>query len=331
MKRRAFMTLLGGAAATSTWPLAARAQQPVRMRRIGALMPLAADDPVSRAQVAAFAQGLQELGWTIGRNVRIDYRWGASNTETLGTSAAELVALAPDVILATTGSSVRALQRVTRTVPIVFSGALDPVGSGLVASLARPGGNTTGFSGIEYGPSGKWLELLKQIAPQVTRAAIVRDPTAAGGSGQFGAIQAVAPPLGVEVSPVDARDGGDIERAITAFARGPNDGLIVTASTAASAHRKLIVMLAARHRLATVYSNRTYVADGGLISYGPDIIDMYRRAAGYVDRILRGEKPADLPVQAPTKYETVLNLKTAKALGLAVPDVVRLRADEVIE
>jgi putative tryptophan/tyrosine transport system substrate-binding protein len=312
MRRREFIAGLGAAA----WPVVARAQQGERVRRIGVHMFLSADDPDSPASVAAFAQGLQELGWTIGRNVRIDYRWGASDTERARTSAAELVALAPDILLATTGSSVRTLQQLTRTVPIVFAGALDPVGSGLVASLARPGGNTTGFAGIEYGLTGKWLGLLKQIAPRVTRAAVIRDPTAAAGGGQLGAIQAVAPLFGVEVSPVDSRDPSEIERAVTAFARGSDGGLIVTANVLARLHGKLIIALAARHRLPAVYSSRTYVTDGGLISYGPVLTDNYRRAAGYVDRILRGEKPADLPVQAPVKYEMVFNMKTAKALGL---------------
>jgi putative ABC transport system substrate-binding protein len=327
MRRREFIAGLGAAA----WPVVARAQQGERVRRIGVHMFLSADDPDSPASVAAFAQGLQELGWTIGRNVRIDYRWGASDTERARTSAAELVALAPDILLATTGSSVRTLQQLTRTVPIVFAGALDPVGSGLVASLARPGGNTTGFAGIEYGLTGKWLGLLKQIAPRVTRAAVIRDPTAAAGGGQLGAIQAVAPLFGVEVSPVDSRDPSEIERAVTAFARGSDGGLIVTANVLARLHGKLIIALAARHRLPAVYSSRTYVTDGGLISYGPVLTDNYRRAAGYVDRILRGEKPADLPVQAPVKYEMVLNMKTAKALGLMVPETLLATADEVIQ
>src|SRR5262245_1855971 len=329
MTRREFIVLLGGAAAA--WPLAARAQQAVRMRRIGMLMFSAADDPESPARVAAFAQGLQEFGWTIGHNIRIDYRWGASNEESARPAAAELVALMPDILVATTGSTARALQQVTRNVPIVFTGALDPVGGGLVASLARPGGNTTGFASIEYGVGGKWPELLKQIAPNVTRAAVVRDPTATGGGGQIGAIQAVAPSFGLDVSPIDARDTGEIERAITAFARGSNGGLIVTQNVLAGLHRKLIIALASRHQLPAVYPFRLFITDGGLVSYGAVPTDNYRRAAGYIDRILKGEKPADLPVQAPTKYETVLNMKTAKTLGLQVPDVVRLRADEVIE
>jgi putative ABC transport system substrate-binding protein len=329
VKRREFITLLGDAAA---WPLAARAQQPQRMRRIGVLMFSTADDPESPANVAAIAQGLQEFGWTIGHNVRIDYRWGASSDERARPAAAELVALMPDILVATTGSTVRALQQVTRIVPIVFTGALDPVGGGLVASLARPGGNTTGFASIEYGISGKWPELLKQIAPMVTRAAVIRDPTAAGGGGQMGAIQAVAPSFRLEVSPIDARgDAKEIERAITVFAGGSNGGLIVTANVLAGLHRKLIIALAARHQLPAVYSNRLYVTDGGLVSYGAELTDNYRRAAGYVDRILKGENPADLPVQAPTKYETVINLKTAKALGLTVPPSVLAIANEVIE
>jgi putative ABC transport system substrate-binding protein len=263
--------------------------------------------------------------------VRIDYRWGASNDERARAVAAELVALMPDILLATTGSTVRALQQVTHTVPIVFAGALDPVGGGLVASLARPGGNTTGFASIEYGISAKWPELLKQIAPNVARAAVIRDPTAAGGGGQTGAIQAVAPLFGLEVSPIDARDASEIESAITAFARGSNGGLIVTANTSAGLHRKLIIALAARHQLPAVYSSRQFVTDGGLISYGAALTDNYRRAASYVDRILKGEKPADLPVQTPTKYETVLNMKTSKTIGLDVPPSVLARADEVVE
>jgi putative ABC transport system substrate-binding protein len=301
------------------------------MRRIGVLMSLAADDPETPARVGAFAQGLQDLGWTIGRNVQIDYRWGALDAESARTSAAELLALGPDIVVGTTGSTVRALQQASRTVPIVIAGALDPVGSGLVASLARPGGNTTGFASIEYGLSTKWPELLKQIAPRVIRAAVIRDPTAAGGGGQMGAIQAVAPLFAIEVSPVDARDPGEIERAVTAFARAPNGGLIVTANVLAGVHRNLIIALAARHQLPAVYSSRPWATNGGLISYGAVAIDNYRLAAGYVDRILKGEKPADLPVQAPTRYETVLNMKTAKALGLDVPATVLVRADEVIE
>jgi putative ABC transport system substrate-binding protein len=328
LRRREFITLVGGAAA---WPLAARAQQPDRVRRIGALMASSADDPESQVIVGSFSQGLQELGWTLGRNLRIDYRWGAVDDDSVRRYAAELVALAPDIILASGGTIVRALQRASAAMPIVFADVADPVGGGLVASLARPGGNATGFSSIEYGQSGKWLELLKQIAPRVTRAAVIRDPTAVSGGGQLGAIQAVAPSFGVEVSPIDPRDAGGIERAVSAFALGSNGGLIVTTSRLARHHRDLIIALAARHQLPAVYAYRVYVTDGGLISYAPDPIDMYRRAAGYVDRVLKGEQPAELPVQAPTRYETVINLKTAKALGLTVPPALLSRADEVIE
>jgi putative tryptophan/tyrosine transport system substrate-binding protein len=327
--RRAFITLLGGAAAA--WPLAARAQQLERMRRVGVLMHLAADDPEGQARIAAFTQGLQELRWAIGRNVRIDYRWAAGDAERARKYAAELVALAPDVILAAGGAVVAPLLQASRTVPIVFAQTPDPVGAGFVASLARPGGNATGFTIFEFGMGGKWLELLKEIAPRVTRAAVLRDAALAAGTGQLGAIQSVAPSFGVELSPIDVRDAGEIERAVTAFARSPNDGLLVTGSALATVHRDLIVALAARHRLPAVYSSRYFVTDGGLISYGPDSIDPYRRAAAYVDRILKGEKPADLPVQAPTKYELVINLKTAKALGLEVPPTLLARADEVIE
>ena len=301
------------------------------MRRIGVLLPAAADDPEFQARVGAFLQGLALLGWTIGRNVRIDTRWATANAADIRRHAAELVALAPDVILAHGASAVGPLLQATRTVPIVFPVVADPVGAGFVDSLARPGGNATGFMTFEYSMGGKWLELLKQIAPGVTRAAVLRDPDPRLGTGQFAAIQAVAPSLRVEVSPVNMRDAGEIERAVAAFARSPNGGLIVTASGVAHLHRDLIVTLAARHKLPAVYSERFFVAAGGLISYGPDHIDQYRRAAGYVDRILKGEKPADLPVQAPTKYELVINLKTAKALGLDVPPTLLARADEVIE
>jgi putative tryptophan/tyrosine transport system substrate-binding protein len=328
VKRRDFITLIGGAAA---WPLAARAQQPERMRRVGVLMHLAADDPEGQARIAAFTQGLQELRWTIGRNVRIDYRWAAGDAERGRKYAAELVALAPDVILAAGGAVVAPLLQASRTVPIVFAQTPDPVGAGFVASLARPGGNATGFTIFEFGMGGKWLELLKEIAPRVTRAAVLRDAALAAGIGQLGAIQSLAPSFGVELSPIDVRDAGEIERAVTAFARSPNDGLLVTGSALATVHRDLIVALAARHRLPAVYTLRLFVAAGGLISYGPDSIDPYRQAAGYVDRILKGEKPADLPVQAPTKYELVINLKTAKALGLEVPPSLLARADGVIE
>jgi putative tryptophan/tyrosine transport system substrate-binding protein len=326
--RRDFITLLGGAVAS--WPLAARAQQRERMRRIGVLMNFTSDDPVSQDRLAAFVQGLQELGWTVGRNLQIDYRWGAGNVERYRTFAAELVALTPDVLVTAGAPAVEALQRATRTVPIVFTNVTDPVGGGLVASLARPGGNTTGNTLSEYGLSGKWLELLKEIAPRVTRAAVLRDPVAVG-IAQFAAIQAVAPSLQVELSPVDVRDASEIERAVTAFADRPNGGLIATASAPTAIHRELIIALATRHKLPAVYPFRYYVTAGGLISYGPDSVDQFRLAAGYVDRILRGEKPGDLPVQAPTKYELVINLKTAKAFGLDVPASVLARADEVIE
>ncbi len=326
--RREFITLLGSAAA---WPLAARAQGE-RMRRIGVLMNLTADDPESpAARLAAFAQGLADLGWTIGRNLRIDYRWAAGDPERIRRDADELVALAPDLILSSGTPTVAALQKATRSVPIVFAQVVDPVGNGFVETLARPGGNITGFSVFEYGISGKWLELLKEIAPSVTRAAILRDLALASGSGQFGALQSVAPSLGVELSPVGVGNAGTMERAVVAFARSPNGGLIVTASTLAVIHRELITRLAAEHRLPAVYHSSYYTTSGGLISYGPNSIDPFRRAASYVDRILKGEKPADLPVQAPTRYELVINLKTAKALGLDVPPTLLARADEVIE
>jgi putative ABC transport system substrate-binding protein len=327
IRRREFIALVAGAAA---WPLAARAQQADRLRRIGVLMSLAADDPESQARLAAFAQGLQQSGWTIGQNVRVDYRW-ALNADTMRKYATELVALAPEVILATSSPAVAALQEATRIVPIVFATVIDPVGAGFVESLARPGRNVTGFLLFEYGISGKWLDLLKQIAPGVARAAVLRDPTIASGSGQLGAIQGAAPAFGVELRPVDVRDAGEIERAVAAFAHASNGGLIVTASVAAVVHRDLIIGLAARHRLPAIYTQRVFVTNGGLIAYGPDFIDQFRRAAGYVDRILKGEKPADLPVQAPTKYELVINLKTAKALSLEVPATLLARADEVIE
>jgi putative ABC transport system substrate-binding protein len=329
VKRREFLALIGGAAAA--WPLAARGQQGERVRRIGVLMSLAADDPESQARHAAFLQGLQEWGWTAGRNVQIDYRFAAGDAERIRKSAAELVALAPDVILATGSPVTAALLQATRTVPIVFAQVPDPVASGFVASLAQPGGNATGFTIYEYGTSAKWLELLKEIAPQVTRAAVLRDPAIASGIGQLAAIQGVAPALGVELRPVGVRDAAEIERAVTAFARDPNGGLIVLASPLSIVQRDLIIALVARYRLPAVYSLRFFIASGGLISYGPDSIEPYRRAASYVDRILKGEKPADLPVQAPTKYELVINLKTAKALGLDVPASLLATADEVIE
>jgi len=327
--RRELLVALGGAAAT--WPLAARAQQGERMRRIGVLQSLAADDAEGQARLAAFAQGLQQSGWIIGRNVRIDTRWAAGDAERIRRYAAELVALTPDVILVVGAPATGSLLQATRAVPIVFVNVPDPVGAGFVETLARPGGNATGFMNFEYGISGKWLELLKEIAPGVTRVAVLRDSALAAGSGQLGAIQSVAPSFKVELRPIDVRDVGEIERALAAFARASNGGLIVTGSSLAVVHRDLIVTLAARHKLPAVYFQRVYVTDGGLISYGPDFIDQYRRAAGYIDRILKGEKPADLAVQAPTKYELVINLNTARALGLTVPPTLLARADEVIE
>jgi putative ABC transport system substrate-binding protein len=329
MRRRDFVALVGGAAAA--WPLAAHAQEGERMRRIGFLTPFVEDDPEAKARVAAFVQGLQQLGWTDGRNVRIDIRWGAGDAERIRRYAAELVALAPDVILAAGGATVGPLFQATRTVPIVFTLTPDPVGAGFVDNLARPGGNATGFTNFEFGIGVKWLELLKEIAPRVTRAAVLRDPTIPAGIGEFGAIQAVAPSVGIELRPIDVREAGEIERAVTAFARSSNNGLIVSSNALASVHRNLIVTLASRHRLPAVYPFRFFITIGGLASYGPDTIDPHHRAAGYVDRILKGEKPADLPVQAPTKYELVINLKTAKALGLELPATVLARADEVIE
>jgi len=329
VRRREFITLLGGAAA---WPVAARGQQAERMRRIGVLMPYAADDAESQILLAAFFQALALSGWTIGGNMRVDIRWAAFDQGRMRKHAAELVALAPDVILAHAHAAVGALQEVTRTVPIVFPVAGDPVATGLVDGLARPGGNITGFMQFEFALSGKWLELLKEIAPDVTRAAVLRDPTMGTGTSQLAAIQALAPTLSVEVNPVNARgEAGEIERAITASARSPNGGLIATAGAGPTLHRDLIVTLAARHKLPAVYFERNFVAAGGLVSYGADHVDQYRRAASYVDRILKGEKPADLPVQAPTKYELVINLKTAKALGITVPPTLLARADEVIE
>jgi putative ABC transport system substrate-binding protein len=301
------------------------------MRRIGVLMNVAADNPRGQAGVAAFQQVLQQLGWSDGRNVRIDTRWGANDIDLDRKYAAELVALAPDVILASSTPSVTALQHVTRTLPIVFVQVSDPVGAGVVDTLARPGGNTTGFMNFEYSLSGKWLELLKQIAPSVTRVAILRDPANPAGIGQFSSIQAAAQSLGVEVRPLTARDAAEIERAIAAFARLANGGLIVTPSAGNAVHRELITTLAARYKLPTIYSDRLNVTEGGLISYGPDRVDEFRRAAGYVDRILKGEKPADLPVQAPTKFELVINLKTAKALGFTIPTTLLATADEVIQ
>jgi putative tryptophan/tyrosine transport system substrate-binding protein len=328
MRRREFIVVLGGAAAA--WPLATRAQAE-RVRHVGVRMAAAADDPEYQARIMAFLQRLQQLGWADSSNVRVDTRW-ATDPGDLRRHAAELAALAPDVIVAATGTTtVAPLLQATRIVPIVFVLAIDPVGAGFVASLSRPGGNATGFTMFEYGMSVKWLELLKEIAPRVSRAAVLRDPTIASGIGQFGAVQAAAPSLGVELSPVDVHDEREIERAVTAFARSPNGGLIVTAAPLATRHRDLIIALAARHRLPAVYASRVFVTAGGLIYYGPDLIDQYRRAAGYVDRILKGENPADLPVQAPNRYELAINLKTAQALGLTVPTTVLARADEVIE
>jgi putative ABC transport system substrate-binding protein len=329
VKRREFITLFGGAAAA--WPLAARAQQGERMRRVGVLMNTAADDPIGQTRIAAFLQGLQQSGWSVGRNLQIDTRWAAGDADRIRRYAAELAALAPDVIVATGSATVGPLQRVTRSVPIVFVSTVDPVGGGFVESLARPGTNATGFTVFEYGMSGKWLELLKQVAPRVTRVAVIRDPEIAAGAGQFGAIRSVAPSFGVELSPIGLRDTGEIERGVTAFARSTNGGLIVTPSALTLVHRAAIIALAARHKLPAIYGDRHFVTAGGLISYGPDRIDQYRQAAAYIDRILKGEKPADLPVQAPTKYETAINLKTVKALGLELPDKLLALADEVIE
>ena len=327
--RREFISALGGAVVS--WPITARAQQPERMRRIGVLMALAADDPQGQARLVAFVQALQESGWTDRRNVRIDTRWAAGDADRFRRYAAELIALAPDVILASGGTGAGALLQATRTVPIVFTQTNDPVGAGYVDSLARPGGNATGFTNMEYGMSGKYLELLKEIAPDMARAAVLRDPTIPQGIGQFGAIQAVAPSFGVELRPIDVHDAPEIERAITAFARSSNGGLIVTGSALTAVHRNLIIMLAARHKLPAVYWDSFFVTGGGLLSYGPDSIDPHRRAAGYVDRILKGAKPADLPVQAPTKYELAINLKTARALGLTVPPTLLARTDVVME
>jgi putative ABC transport system substrate-binding protein len=328
MRRRQFIALLGGAAA---WPLAARAQQPEQTRRIGVLMSLAADDKEGQARVDAFAQGLRELGWIDGRNVQIDIRWAAGGDRIRQRYAAELVALSPDVIMASGGSVVGPLLQATRTVPIVFTQTPDPIGAGFVDSLARPGGNATGFSIFDYNIAGKWLELLRQIAPGVTRAAVIRDPATPQGIGQFSAVHAVAPSLGLDVSPINASEPSEVERAIKAFANSPNSGLIVSGSNFAITHRELIIKLAHQHKLPTVYPLRFFVAAGGLIAYGPDAIDPHRRAAAYVDRILKGEKPADLPVQAPTKYELVINLKTAKTLGLTIPQSLLATANEVIE
>ena len=329
LRRRQFITLLGGSAAA--WTLGARAQQRERMRSVGVLTPFAAHNTEGQNRVTAFAQALQQLGWSVGQNARLHYRWGDGTSATMQKYAAELVALAPDVILADSSAALSPLLQATQTIPIVFAIVADPVGAGYVETLARPGGNATGFTPFEYGVAGKWLELLKEIAPRVTRAAVLRDPAIAAGPGQFGALQAVAPSLGVELRAVNVRDADEIERSIAGFAQGSNGGLVVTGSAAAAAHRDLIVTLAARHRLPAVYNARLYGEIGGLVCYGADFLDQFRRAAGYADRILKGEKPADLPVQAPTKYELVINLKTAKALGLDVPPSLLARADEVIE
>jgi putative ABC transport system substrate-binding protein len=328
VNRREFITLVGGAAA---WPLAARAQQPDRMRRIGLLMNFAADDPSGQTRLLAFAQALAQSGWTDGRNVQIDIRWAAGNPDRIRRYAAELVALASDVILASGGTTLGPLRQVSRTVPTVFTGVGDPVGAGFVDSLARPGGNATGFIAFEWSISGKWLELLKEIAPGVTRAVVLRDSELGSGASQFAVIQAVAPSLRVEVNPVNLGGAAEIERAVAAFARAPNGGLVATGGGRVRFHRDLIVRLAARHKLPAVYYDRVFVDSGGLTSYGPNYIDQFQKAAGYIDRILKGEKPGELPVQAPTKYELVINLKTAKALGLEVPTSLLARADEVIE
>ena len=328
MRRREFIAAVGGIA---VWPPAARAQQPERVRRIGVLVTLAADDTRARSFVAAFVDALQNLGWVDGRNARVETRWGGSDAKEIRRHASELAALAPDVILATGAVSTDPLLEASRSVPIVFVIVPDPVGAGFVASLAHPGGNATGFLMFEYAIGAKWLELLKEMAPRITRVAVIRDPANPAGTGQWGAIQSVAPSFGVELSPVNVRDPGEIERAVADFARKPNGGLIVTASAGAAAHRQLIIRLAARHKLPTAYYEYNFAAGGGLFSYGPDFADQYRAAAGYVDRILKGEKPADLPVQAPSKYSLAINLKTAKALGLTIPPSLLARADEVIE
>jgi putative ABC transport system substrate-binding protein len=331
VKRREFITLLGGAAAAC--PLAAHAQQGERIRRVGVLSSAStdADDPEWQANMAAFLQALQQLGWTDGHNLRIDHRLGEGNTERIRKHVAELAAVAPDVIITAGATSLGPLLQATRSVPVVFINTADPVGAGYAESLARPGGNATGFMSFEYSLSAKWLELLKQIVPEVTRAGVLRDAAITSGTGQFAVIQSVAPSVGIDVSPINTRDTNEIERGVAAFARLANAGLIVTASAATAFHRDLIIALAARYKLPTVYPRRLFVTSGGLISYGSDIRDQFRRAAGYVDRILKGEKPADMPVQAPTKYELVINLKTAKALGLEIPPSLLARADEVIE
>jgi putative ABC transport system substrate-binding protein len=327
VRRREFITLLGGAAA---WPLEARAQQSERMRLVGVLMHATSDEPESQARIVAFAQGLQEVGWSVGRNVRIETRWSTGDVSRLRRDAAELVALTPDVVLAGVGATIPALLETSRTVPIVFAQGLDPVGAGFVESLARPGGNATGFTQFEYSLSGKWLEMLKEVAPGITRVGVLREGGPAG-IGQWAIIQAVAQASGVELTPINLRDPSEIERAVTAFARAPSGGLIAVVSASSQFHRELIVSLAARHQLPVVYPYRFFVTGGGLMSYGPDLINQYRRAASYVDRILKGDKPGDLPVQAATKFELVINLRTAKALGLNIPSTLLARADEVIE
>jgi putative ABC transport system substrate-binding protein len=328
IQRREFITLLGGAAA---WPVAARAQQPERMRRVGVLMNIAADDQEAQLYMAAFQQGLQELGWSVGRNLRLDHRWGPSNRERIRQQVAELLALRPDVILATGGAPLDTLQQVSRTVPVVFPQSIDPVGGGNIASLARPGGNITGFTQFEYSLSGKWLQLLKEITPGMTRVGVLRSPAGIAGTGQWAVIQAFAELIGVECTPLPFSDDNEITRGIAGFERGGNGGLIVTLTALATVHRQTIIASAAQHRLPAIYPFRYFAADGGLMSYGADLTIQYRRAAGYVDRILRGEKPADLPVQKPTKYELTINLKTAKVLGLNIPATVYARADEIIE
>jgi putative ABC transport system substrate-binding protein len=329
MRRREFITVIAGAAAT--WPLGARAQQLGSMRRIGVLMNFAADDPAAQARLTAFLQALQQLGWTNGGNVRIDVRWSAGDTERNRKYVAELVTLAPDIIFASTTLSVTNLQQATRALPIVFVQVVDPVASGFVASLGKPGGNATGFAIYEYGMSAKWLEILKEIAPRVTRVGILRDPANVAELGLFGAIQSVAPSLGMQLRPISLGNASEIEGGISAFADEPKGGLIVVGSASAFVHREQIIALAARYQLPAVYPDRGFIAGGGLISYGPDRLDDYRRAAGYVDRILKGEKPADLPVQTPIKYELVINLKTAKGIGVTVPHLVLSRATEILE
>jgi ABC-type uncharacterized transport system substrate-binding protein len=328
MRRRQFIILLGGAA---SWPLVVRAQQSERVRRIAILLPASADDPAWQARVGAFLQGMGQSGWSIGRNLQVDTRWATTNAVEIRRHAAELAALAPDAILAGGTSALGPLLQVTRTVPVVFTIVFDPVGAGYVDSLAQPGHNATGFMNFEYSFSGKWLELLKEIAPGVARVAVLRDTTQSFTTSQFAVIQALAPSLRVEVSAVDMRDTGGIERAVAAFAHSPNGGLILTGSAAGVRHRDLIVTLAAKHKLPAIYFERFFAVAGGLVSYGPDNVDAFRSAASYVDRILKGEKPADIPVQAPTKYELVINLKTAKAIGLTIPPAVLARADQVIE